>query len=414
MDLFNRKNKNVKEIPKTTEEGLLNYINTDNLKRYTKSNINELVVVDSAIELIANTIAGLPIRKYREVNGKIERIEDKELNYLLNKQPCTGMTDFEIKKKIVRDILLEGKAYIYSPRGTYKTINIPTNVHKSTDLIDINTGLRMGTRYNFTINEVQLEKYDDELFEINYGRGLLKNQTWLNRIGMMCDYEYDVFKNGSFIPGVLGVEGINQEGSKNILKAIIDRIKDRTKKFVPVVVDGKLSWINLSRNPNDMLLDKIKEQTTREIEIALNLPSGFFSDKYNMELDEKMATFRDFTLVPLCTAVETQFTNSLSTYSQNLNGEFLMFDFEELDRGTFAKSVDALNKAVSGKLFTINEARAKLNKEAIKGGDSLDIGLGSALMDTETGKISVPNTGVNIDNTKDKELTKIEGDGTTE
>ncbi|WP_249685417.1 phage portal protein, partial [Bacillus velezensis] len=74
--------------------------------------------VKEAVELISNSISTLPIYLYveNEMDRSIEKVSDSRVN-VLNHRSNKLQTAQSIKKKVVTDYLLHGKAYLCKKNG---------------------------------------------------------------------------------------------------------------------------------------------------------------------------------------------------------------------------------------------------------------------------------------------------------
>lgn len=113
MGIFDKFTKN-ETVPMNSEN-----INTGNVLNiefngFSKSNRDialKLSALYSGTNLISETIASLPIYKYKiEKDGSKVRVNEK-INYLLNRS-CNGfITSFDLKDTIIKSAILEGNGF---------------------------------------------------------------------------------------------------------------------------------------------------------------------------------------------------------------------------------------------------------------------------------------------------------------
>ena len=80
------------------------------ISNITREQALEIPAVSAAVNFIAGTIASLPIRLYNsndEVQTAAEITEDNRL-YLLNEESGDTLNPTEIKRAVIRDMLLDG------------------------------------------------------------------------------------------------------------------------------------------------------------------------------------------------------------------------------------------------------------------------------------------------------------------
>ena len=129
LNIFKKREESTTE----TTENVSNYI-SDGLLRalindtpITKEEALSLPIVSSAVDLISNIIAMLPIYLYKEDatdEGKkqIEQINNDNRVFLLNNETGDTLDSFQLKKAMIQDYLLDkgGYAFIKKQGTKYK------------------------------------------------------------------------------------------------------------------------------------------------------------------------------------------------------------------------------------------------------------------------------------------------------
>ena len=390
--------KQPQEEVRSAETGaLLEFLENGNYVNVTEENALQVGGVKNAIELISGTVASLPINLYKEKNGKIDRIEEDKRLFLLNSEPNEFDGAFNYKKNLVRDMLFNGKAYAYIEKAGIdcKALHyIKANQVTKTDIIN-KDGFIIDKRYNYTINNVSRETNFFNMLEIEYGKGILKENTKiLETLIYINDYDNYVFKNAILPSGVLETEGkLTQEGAKN-LKAQMERLYSGAKSFFrPIILEQGLKWKTIQQNPNDLMLDKAKDNGIKDIERMFNLPYGILNNNANASVNEQNLVFLQRTITPILVALEEAFNKNLLLESEKKKGYYFRFDVNELMKMTLDKTIAFAGQGLEKGIFTINEARKVMDLDPFaESGDKLILSLGGVFMD-ENGEISVPNTG---------------------
>ena len=78
-----------------------------------ENSVLKIPVVSESINLIASSLAAMPIYLYQEKNGKIKRVSNDYRTFLLNDEPNEYGLSYDFKFNMVRDLLLYGKSYSY-------------------------------------------------------------------------------------------------------------------------------------------------------------------------------------------------------------------------------------------------------------------------------------------------------------
>ena len=95
--------------------------NTETITRTEALNIPS---VAGCVNLIADTVATLPIKLYRETGGKTQVVEDDVRPRLLNDDTGDMLDGMQFKAAMVRDYLLDGAAYAYIRRRRNTVVSL--------------------------------------------------------------------------------------------------------------------------------------------------------------------------------------------------------------------------------------------------------------------------------------------------
>ena len=325
-------NKNQKEIRSAETGSLLEYLEGNTQVSVNEDNVLQVSAIKNAVDLIAGTISTFEVNLY-DKNGK--KIEDNR-TFLLNNEPNDFESASKYKKDIVKDMLLNGKSYTFidkkglSIEGLYY---IKSSQVTRTDVIGKN-GLIMDKRYNFTLNNVSLEKNSFNMLEVDYGKGILKeNSNLLQTLIYINDFDNYLFKNAILPSGMLETDGrLTQETAKN-LREQLERLYSGAKQFFrPMILEQGLKWKPINQKPNDLMLDKAKIEAVKEVERIFNLPYGIFNNTTNQSVVDQNTIFLNRTLSPILVALEDGLNKSLLLESEKKKGYYFRFDVSELLR----------------------------------------------------------------------------------
>lgn len=397
MGIFRKK---VEEVRSADTGSLLQFVNNENYVILNEENVLELPGIKNAIDLISGTIGSLPISLYKEKNGRIDKIENDERLFLLNNEPGAFIQANRFKKDLVKDMLLYGNGYALIDKKGIKAkgiYNIKASQMTITDLINDN-GIITDKRYNFVLNNRSLEKNFFNILEVNYGKGILKeNREVLSTLIYISAYDNYVFKNAILPSGVLETDGrLTQDGAAN-LKAQLENMYAGVKNWQkPMILEQGLKWKTISQKPQDLMLDKAKDNAIKEIEKLFNLPFGFLNNVNNANVESQNLLFLQRTVTPIIVALEEAFNQSLLLESEKKQNYYFRFDISELMKMTLDKMMNFAATGLEKGVFTINEARKIMDLDPIDNADKLLLSLGGVLMDKD-GNLEIPNTGQGID-----------------
>ena len=82
----------------------------------TREKVLMLPIVNSAVDFISNTIASMPVKLYKQKQGKVEEITDDNRTRYLNSDTGDTLDGFQLKKAMVSDYLLGKGGYCYIRR----------------------------------------------------------------------------------------------------------------------------------------------------------------------------------------------------------------------------------------------------------------------------------------------------------
>lgn len=392
----------------------------------------KIPTVQSCYELIAGTIAQLPVYLYRETeDGSVDKISDDYRNNLLNEEPNEFQSAYGMKKQMVKDYLFRGATYSYVERNGNEILEI-TTLNSSDIIVDkyIKDGFRVVDADIKVMSKQEgrqsgksekkplqiLKPYDCII-------ALKDSSDGLTSKGIL-DYGKDVFqvaleekkytsgiyKNGALPLGVLKTTGRLTQGAVDKLKASWQSLYSGSSNVgKTVILEEGLDYSPVSLKPGDLLLTDNRKDVVSDICKLFNLPESLIDVtkiKYG-SLEQNNIHFLQYTLSPILTALENGLNRALLLEEEKKNGYFFAFDTSEVLRSTDREKYDAVKVALDGGIMSINEARYKLNLPKIKD-DVMKWSLGAVLYYPETGEMKIPNMGIGIEGAENKDVVKEE------
>lgn len=107
----------------------------------SKENALNIPAVATAVDFIASTVASLPVKLYKRVNGTVEEVENDYRLKFLNDDTGDLLDAVQFKKALVTDMLLRGASYAYidkqgnTIKGLYYVDERNVSVVEGTDKI---------------------------------------------------------------------------------------------------------------------------------------------------------------------------------------------------------------------------------------------------------------------------------------
>lgn len=342
-----------------------------------------IATVYRCVNLLADSVAVLPMQYMRLKDGRFVVDGNSRLNYLLNVQPDAAMSAFDFWRQVVQYLLLEGNAYIvpvYNPasleidrlalcgRGTvsHDTVNDTYTVFDETNAI-------YGT---FAENEIV--HFKGMSVDGKRGISVLAYARLTSDIAVTGDREtLNRFANGGNVRGIVcndtSVRGFGEYQDKELEKTA-KNIDSRFQNGERIVsLPGQVDFKQISLSSTDMQFLESRKFTVREICRFFGVhPSFVFDDTSNNYKSAEMANvaFLNNTLNPILRKIEGELLRKLAAPSlaQKRKFEFNRQSLYACDLETRSKY---WQQVIATGLYTVNELRREENKPDVEGGDQI-------------------------------------------
>lgn len=354
--------------------------------------------VKAAVELISNSISTLPIYLYveNENDKSIEKVSDSRVN-ILNHSSNKFQTAQSIKKKVVTDYLLHGKAYLCKKNGELH--HLEASGMKETHYTDDGyTYSRKEFTYNGAV-EVELDPSEVIVIDSATNGILADGGKILVQASQQIEYSLALITNSAVPTGVL-------KSTSRLTETVINRLRESWNSLYQgasrsgrtIILEEGMEFVPLSMKPDEMQLTDSHKTIISEIARLFNIPESMINssaNKYN-SLEQNGAQYLKGTLSPIITAIENALDNEMLNETEQQLGYYFRFDTSEILRTTESEKIKTVSEALSNGLISFNEARAKLDMPKIEK-DYYTLSLGNVLKDAKTGELTIPNMGV-VDN----------------
>lgn len=407
-----------KEIEDRNYSTALNSLFHSNFIFLNEDDALKIPAIKNGVELIASSIAALPIYLYKEKNGQVEKIFGDNREFLLNKEPNFLETAYNLKKKMVKDFILYGGSYALLEKDGLN-IDAIYNINASTitaELLINNKGIPIGVDYKFALNGKPLNAditemlvcLDASVDGATTNRGLLKDgQKLLNLMQNEIDLHNSFLENGAVVKAVLQTEGRIKLDVLERLKKSISALYSGTKNAgKTLVLEDGLKFVPIQNNLEEIEMINSKKHNTAEVEKLLNLPSGFLQDNQKRSAEDNLV-YLQRTLMPIITALEESFNKALLLENEKENNYFFRFDVSEILRATQKEMVDMLSTGIKSGLYTINEARAIIDKPKFGNNDFLLFNLAHVVY-KQDGTMVIPNMAQALDVNKNNNCEAVQ------
>lgn len=342
-----------------------------------------IATVYRCVNLLADSVANLPVQYMRLRGGIFEEDKSDRLHYLLNVQPDSYLSAVDFWRLAVQYMLLQGNAYIVP----VMRVEGGAPVIERLALVDPTTVAHDVVNDTYTINDANAGisgvYRENEVVHIkNYTRD---GKTGLSTIGFARvalgitrtgDNEtLNRFANGGNVRGIISndtsVRGFGEYQDQQLSKTATD-IDGQFRAGARIVsLPGQVQFSPLSLSSTDMQFLETRKFSVREICRFFGVhPSFVFDDTSNNYKSAEMANvaFLINTLNPILRKIEVELHRKLVAPGLCCKRRF-QFD----RRGLYACDLDSRiryqSQTIAAGIYTVNEWRAEENKPAVEGGD---------------------------------------------
>lgn len=342
----------------------------------------------ACVQLIAGTIASLPLMVYRTQNGIRDVARDHPLYFVLHDSPNYDQTAVDFWEFMAASLDLWGNAYAVIERRTGGLINALHPVRP--DRMNVRRMPDGSLEYAWTDNGRRYVKRDYDVLHI---RGALGDGVSGTSTLSMCANVFGdavsaenaagaMFQNGVNPSGVLSTKPDTQLSKvqrQELEQHLQEKYMGSIRQGRPMLLDNGLSWQQISIKPQDAQMLESRKFSGEQICRIFGVPPGMvgFGDKASnwgtgKEID--VLGFQKFTLRKRMKRIEQAALKQLVPLAERrAQGITIEFNFEGLLRGDTASRYEAYEKAIRMGIATRNECRALENLPPIEGGDVVTV-----------------------------------------
>lgn len=353
-----------------------------NSEAITREQALTLPAVSGAVDFISNMIASMPVKLYKYKDGKVEEKEDDPRVALLNGDTGDTLDAFQMKKAMVEDYLLGRGGYCYIRRNR----NDVTGLFYVKDIyVDVIPNFKpIFKDYYILVMGEEHDKYDFLKLLRNTKDGGTGTGV-INEVGKALEtayntllYQLNMVKSGGNKKGFLKSEGRLDQDTINVLKKAWNNLYGNNTENV-VVLNKGLEFQEASQSAVETQLNESKKTLEDEINNIFHIhPNDFYM------------TFK-CAIYPIIKAFSTALNRDLLLEKEK-GKMYFDFDIKEIIKANPKERYEAYKIAKETGWLTFNEIRRMENMNYIEGMDTVNVGLGAVLYDTNTHTYYTPNT----------------------
>lgn len=338
--------------------------------------------VASAVDLIAGSIASMPVRLFKRKDGAVIEVDDDERVSMLNGDTRDSLDGFQMKKAIVIDYLLDGNGYIYINKSgnDVASLNYVSDEFVAVSILD------QGIFKSYTLNVAGKSCKPFEFIKLLRntrngadGSGITEEiSKALETAYRTMIYQLTMTKTNGNKRGFLKSDRRLGQEEINLLKRAWNNLYNSDNEENVVVLNNGLDFKEASATAVEMQLNETVKSLDDQIRNLFHITDNF-------ELTFKLAIY------PIVKAFETALNRDLLLEKEK-GKYFFTLDVKEIIRANVRERYEAYKLAKECGFMTINEMRREENMNHIDGLDIVDLGLGSVLYNIDTHEYYTPNT----------------------
>lgn len=347
----------------------------------TDDSVLSLSAVWACVNLLAGTIASLPLMVYRtDAKGERTVARDHKLYRVLHDSPNFDQTAVDFWEFVCASIELWGNAYARIERSGG---NI-TGLHPIAPSLVSVRRLSSGTiEYRWTEDGRAYVETDRTVLHIRgFGGNPLGGMSTLHfgRNSFSLARAIDrsaggMFKNGLRPSGVLTFEKwLSPEQRALSEEKLTEKFLGAMNAGRPLILEGGTKWEQLTITPEDAQMLESRGFSIEEICRFFGVPPHMVghTDKatsWGTGLEQQTLGFQKFTLRRRLKRIEQALEKQLLTPLDRAAGLTIEFNLEGLLRGDSESRAAFYQSGLANGWMTINEVRALENLPAVQGGE---------------------------------------------
>lgn len=391
-DFFKKETLEVEESIDLHLEG-----NEESVKKFVSvAEALTLPTVYSCTELIANTISNLEIKLYKEVDGSVEEVKDDPRTTLLNDDTGNLMTGDEMKKAMVRDLLLHGACYVYK-NGYGKNI-------KSLHYLPVRHVSILPDELNVIFRAVKIQVQAETYYTNDFIICTKNTENGVEGVGIVAECNEALklaLDNMNYTSQTMGNGGVKRgvlQSTRRLTADAIAELKKAWKRLYSgnndcIVLNEGITYKELQQTGAEMQMIESKTTIDGDICKLFNVPVDMFKTSIP---DGVWDAYIKIAVTPLLGKIEKAINKSLLGLEEK-SQYYFAFDTKQLNKGDIEKRFKAYEIALKNSFMTPAEVRYEEDLSEMEWLNFIKFNLGDVLMNTDTGEIYTPNTNATVD-----------------
>ena len=336
----------------------------------------------ACVNLLAGTIASLPLFVYRTTDGKRQAVQDHPLYRVLHDSPNADQTSLDYWEFVAACLELKGNGFSEIERRDDGSV-IALDVPLAPDFVQVRRVDNGALQYEITERGRRRIVPQDRMLHIrgfggsplgglstlSFGRAVFASALAVERAAS------ETFRQGARSVGAFMAEkDLKAEQMKDAREMVTERYLEAVAQGRPLVLNGGFKWNALSINPDDAQMLESRAFSVEEICRFFGVPPFMIghtekSTSWGTGLEQQTLGFQKFTLRRRLKRIEQALEKQLLTPRDRTQGITIEFNLEGLLRADSKARAEFYGKMTGIGAMTINEVRALENLPPVEGGD---------------------------------------------
>jgi HK97 family phage portal protein len=336
----------------------------------------------ACVNLLAGTIASLPLYVYRTRDGRRDVAPDHPLYRVLHDSPNADQTSLDYWEFVAACLELKGNGFSEVDRrgdGSVIALGVPI----PPDFVQVRRSGNGNLEYVVTKEGKQRTVPQDRMLHIRgfggsplgglstlaFGRSVFGSALAVERAASQT-FRQGARSVGAFISDKqLNAEQMNQANER-----VADKYLEAVSQGRPLILNNGFQWHALSINPDDAQMLESRGFSVEEVCRMFGVPPFMIghtekSTSWGTGLEQQTLGFQKFTLRRRLKRIEQALEKQLLTFRDRLDGISIEFNLEGLLRADSKARADFYGKMTQIGAMTINEVRGLENLPPVEGGD---------------------------------------------
>lgn len=347
----------------------------------TPSSVLGLSAAWACVNLIAGTIATLPLMVYRtKKDGSREVAKDHPLYRILHDNPNTDQTAVDYLEFVQSSLEFWGNSYSRIVRSGEKPVSL---LPIRPDIMSVDRDDRGRVRYRWSEDGQYFERFDDTVLHIRgFGGGPLGGLSTLSfardtfGLAMATDRAArETFRNGMRPAGqFVFKEFLTPAQREQLDERLTNKYLGAINAGRPYIAEGGAEYKPISINPDDAQMLETRGFSVDEVCRFFGVPPFMIghtekSTSWGTGLAEQVLGFQKFNLRRRLKRIEQSMEKRLLTPADRAAGVVIEFNLEGLLRGDSAARAAYYGAGLKDGWLNINQVCAWENLPPVEGGD---------------------------------------------